>query len=154
MPQHSNRFNDRFLRRHLAENQPNSSFSVVDPNRGEKQYETQYKGVLFVVNRDHAYRDHATGPSTNPKFSGIAEGVESAIIEDAFDRWRQGKLTGMTRIAAGGPGIIFRHIPIRYNATVTDDGKIVISDYMVWQGTVGNSETWETAVSQDWKRYG
>lgn len=152
MSEHSNRFNDRFLRRRLAANTSNLSFEVKDPARDELQFSTMYKGVMFLVSRGHAYRDHATGPATNPRFGGPAEAVESAIIEDAFKRWKAGKLKGNFRIAAGGPGLIFRHIPIRYNATEVD-GVINISDYMVWQGTVGNDESWEICISQDWERY-
>lgn len=158
MPQHSNRFNDRFLRRKLGENQSSLNFSVKDESRSEKQYSTMYKGIMFLVSRDHAYRDHATGPTTNPRFGGPPESVETAIIEDAFKRWKAGKLGQMFRIAAGGPGIIFRGIPIRYNAMMLDDGVIAISDYMVWQGTVGQDDdgretTWEATVSQDWAKY-
>ena len=156
MPAHSNRFNDRFLRRKLAENQSSLSFNVKDESRSEKQYSTIYKGIMFLVSRDHAYRDHATGPTTNPRFGGPAEVVETAIIEDAFKRWKSGKLKGSFKIAAGGPGIIFRQIPIRYNAVMLDDGVIAISDYMVWQGTVGGDSketTWEKTISQDWLKY-
>ena len=153
MPRHSNRFNERFLRRRLAENPQDNSMWVVDKSRAEKQYSKVYKGVLFVINRDHAYRDHATGPTTNPRFAGPADVIENAIITDAFERWIAGKLNEQFKIAAGGPGIVFRHIPIRYNAIMTEEGKIVISDYMIWQGTVGNDESWETGVSHDWLKY-
>ena len=152
MSEHSNRFNDRFLRRRLAENQPDPGFEVKDANRAELQYTKMYKGVIFVINRDHAFRDHATGPTTNPRFGGPPESVEAAIIEDAFLRWKNGLLKETVKIAAGGPGIIFRHIPIRYNAIMTDEGSIVISDYMVWQGTVGDG-TWEKCVSSEWNVY-
>jgi hypothetical protein len=153
MPEHSNRFNDRFLRRRLQENDPKLSFDVKDSSRAEPQYTTMYKGVMFLVGRGHAYRDHETGPSTNPRFGGPAEIVESAIIEDAFKRRKKGMLKATVKIAAGGPGIIFRHIPIRYNALEVD-GTIHISDYMVWQGTVEDGQTWEKCISQDWLRYG
>jgi len=153
MTQLGNRFNDRFLRRRLEANNPNLSFEVKDPTRDELQYTTMYKGVMFLVSRGHAYRDHATGPTTNPRFGGPPEAVEAAIIEDAFKRWKKGQLKVNFKIAAGGPGIIFRHIPIRYNATEVD-GTINISDYMVWQGTVGDGNTWEACISQDWERYG
>lgn len=153
MSEHSNRFNDRFLRRRLQENKSKLTFEVKDPARDELQYSTMYKGVMFLVSRGHAYRDHETGPSTNARFGGPAEIVEAAIIEDAFRRWKTGMLKGTFKIAAGGPGIIFRHIPIRYNA-IEVDGTINISDYMVWQGTVGDGETWEKCISQDWLRYG
>ena len=108
MLKHSNRFNDRFLRRRLQEISPNQSFQVKDPSREELQYSTMYKGVMFLVSRGHAYRGHATGPSTNPRFGGPPEAVETAIIEDAFKRWKSGMLKGSVKIAAGGPGIIFR----------------------------------------------
>lgn len=159
MPKHSNRFNDRFLRRRLAENKSGLNFFVKDESRSELQYTTMYQDIMFIVSRDHAYRDHATGPTTNPRFGGPPEIVEAAIIEDAFKRWKQWKLKGAFKIAAGGTGIIFRQIPIRYNAIMLEDGYIAISDYMVWQGTVGKDENgqetiWEKTVSQDWEKYG
>lgn len=153
MPKLERRLN-RLLERRAVENKSPLHFDVKDASRPEKQYSTIYKGVMFLVSRDHAYRDHATGPTTNPRFGGPPEVVEAAIIEDAFKRWKAGKLNARFKIAAGGPGIIFRHIPIRYNAVMLDDGYIAISDYMVWQGTVGDGATWEATISQDWQKYG
>lgn len=153
MTQYSNRFNDRFLRHRFETNKVGSTFNMVDASRTEKQYITLYRGIVFVINRDHAYRDHATGPITNPRFGGPAEIIETIIIQDAFRRWKEGKLKNNYKIAAGGPGVIFREIPVRYNALMTDEGRIVISDYMVWQGTVSEKATWQGSVSQDWIKY-
>ena len=152
MSQSSNVFNENFIRRRLAANQPDPGLTVIDKNRSEVQYTKVYENVTFTINRGHAYRDHATGPTTNARFGGPPDSVENAIIKDAYLLYKADKLTKPGKIAAMGTGIIFRHIPIRYNAISTGKDKIIISDYMVWQGTI--NEEWDKAFAGvDWPRY-
>ena len=152
MSESSNAFSEDFLRRRLAANRPDSDLTVVDKNRSEVQYTKVYEGVTFTINRGHAYKDHATGPTTNARFGGPPDSVENAIMKDALRLYKANMLSKPGKISAMGTGIIFRHIPIRYNAISTGKDKIIISDYMVWQGTI--SETWDKAFAGvNWPSY-
>jgi hypothetical protein len=136
MSETTNQFNDAFLQRRLADNPKGEGFTKKPGGHSEEQFVKVYEGITFTISRGHAYKDHATGPATNARFGGSPEIVETAIMKDAYWRFKAGLLKGPGKIAAMGTGIIFRHIPIRYNAMVRGDTSIAISDYMVWQGTV------------------
>lgn len=180
MSEKLNVFNEDFLKTRLNKNKADNDLKVVDVNRSEVQVTKTVENVKFIINRGHAYKDHATGPATNARFGGPPDSVEAALIKDTLWRFREGHLSKPGKIAHFGTGIIFRHIPIRYNAIVTKENPatIVISDYMVWQGTVNvpktftsleggeqvtrqfpdTSEppkTWETALPTDnnWRSY-
>lgn len=136
--QHTRNLLNNFLAHRQADNPDLRAHSnVVDPNRAEPQYDRVVNGVTFRINRGHAFRDHATGVTTNPRFSGSVEVIEDAIIQDVLRRLNNGGLPPVRGIAQPGTGLLFRHIPIRYNA-VQAGGRIMISDYMVWQGNLND----------------
>ncbi|MGH2708813.1 MAG: hypothetical protein ACRDJF_05385 [Actinomycetota bacterium] len=90
-------------------------------------------GRPFQFNRGHGYRQHRTGPATNPARAGAAEGVETAIARDVLVRMGRGEtFTGQPpRIAdPAGPTVVVNGVTIRYNVIRLPDGTIRISDYM------------------------
>jgi hypothetical protein len=130
---------ENFFRERVAQNTGHlNAFNVVDAQRPQPQYNTSRDGRAFTINRGHAYLDHATGPKTNPRFSGPPEPVEFAIMDDVNRRLAAGGLPPVTRIALPGTAVLFRHVPIRYNAVTLRDSSVVISDYMVWQGQISD----------------
>lgn len=112
---------------------------VSKPNMEERR-EITYRGYLFQINRGHAYRDHATGPATNPRFSGPDKAVEQSIMDDAIARIEAGPLPGVVGIASPGTGVLVHGTPIRYNVVRINNARApgtyiyMVSDYMVWQG--------------------
>jgi hypothetical protein len=87
--------------------------------------------ITFVINRDLI-----TEPASKARFRGPPESVQNAIIKDACVRAKDAKLRRPETIAALGTGLIFRHIPNRYNGIQTKPATIVFSDDMVWSGCV------------------
>jgi hypothetical protein len=118
--------------------------STVVSRPGEEERRTiTYRGYSFTISRGHAYRDHATGPATNPRYSGPDKAVERAIMDDAIRRIEAGAIPKVVGIASPGMGVLVHGTPIRYNLvrikSKTDPEKFdyMISDYMVWQGDPG-----------------
>ncbi|QDV42183.1 hypothetical protein Enr13x_20260 [Stieleria neptunia] len=110
----------------------------VSKGGAEERRQVDYRGYTFQVSRGHAYRDHATGPATNPRFSGPDKSVEKAIMDDAIRRIEANAIPKVTGIASPGTGVLVHGVPIRYNLVRIKKGAAgfmyMISDYMVWQG--------------------
>lgn len=115
----------------------------VSKGDAEERRQVVYEGYTFQISRGHAYRDHATGPATNPRFSGPDKSVEKAIMDDAIVRIKANNIPKVTGIASPGTGVLVHGVPIRYNLVRIKNGKggsdfmYMISDYMVWQGDPG-----------------
>ena len=92
----------------------------------------EISGQRFQFNRGHGYREHRTGPSTNPARAGTPEAVETAIARDVLRRMQSGEtLAGRPPpIANPGPTVVVNGVTIRYNVIRLPDGRIRISDYM------------------------
>jgi hypothetical protein len=105
---------------------------------GEEKREIVYEGYTFRINRGHAYKDHRTGPATNPRFSGPDKAVEKAIMDDAIKRIEANQVPKVAGIGQPGTGVLVHGTPIRYNLIKikgnTGGDVYMISDYMVWQG--------------------
>lgn len=122
--------------------QADTSHIVSQPGQEERRA-ILYNGYRFIISRGHAYRDHATGPATNPRFSGPDMALEQAIMDDCIRRIQAGPLPKVAGIASPGTAVKVHGTPIRYNvvriksATVPNDFDYMISDYMVWQNDPG-----------------
>jgi hypothetical protein len=109
----------------------------------EERREILYKGYLFQISRGHAYRDHATGPATNPRYAGPDKAVETAVMDNAILRIEANNIPKVAGIASPGTGVLVHGVPIRYNLVKIKNPKdpntfmYMISDYMVWQGDPG-----------------
>ncbi|WP_306397481.1 hypothetical protein [Telluria beijingensis] len=109
----------------------------------EERREYTYQTYQFKFNRGHAYRDHNTGPATNPRYAGPDKAIERAIMDDAIVRIVANAIPPVAAISLPGTGVRVHGTPIRYNLvrvvsnTSANGFAYIVSDYMVWQGNPG-----------------
>jgi hypothetical protein len=134
---------ERMITTKLSEAMMADKSSVVSKEGQEERREIVYRDYTFQISRGHAYRDHATGPATNPRYSGPDKAVEQSIMDDAIKRIEANNIPPVTGIASPGTGVLVHGVPIRYNLVKiknpkkADSFSYMISDYMVWQGDPG-----------------
>jgi RHS repeat-associated protein len=94
--------------------------------------ETSSGGRDYQINSGHGYRQHRTGPLSDPSRAGLRDAVEEAIIS-AIENWLN---AGNTAPKLGGGGSIPRTdtvtiggVTIEFTFGAKPDGTIVISDY-------------------------
>ena len=132
---------DQVIADKLAETLMVDTSHVVSPPGAEERRMVNHGGQWFQINRGHAFRDHATGPATNPRFSGPDKATEVAIMNDIIARIGGAGLPAIVGIATAGTGVWVHGTPIRYNVIqlaprpgTGGQPLYMISDYMVWQG--------------------
>lgn len=131
---------ERMIATKLSEAMMADKSAIVSKPGQEERREQVYKGYTFQISRGHAYRDHATGPATNPRYSGPDKSVEQALMDDAIKRIEANNIPKVAGIASPGTGALVHGVPIRYNLVkitnpkATGGSAYMISDYMVWQG--------------------
>lgn len=133
---------DDVLKMKVSEMTASDKSADITKGGGEERRRVKYKGTWFEIGRGHAFRDHATGPSTNPRFAGPDKSIEFAIMDAILDRTSGGtKLPKVQKVANPGTGVKVHGTPIRYcaiglNGKPDTENKayFMISDYMVWQG--------------------
>jgi hypothetical protein len=130
----------KMIQMKLSESLMADKSTDITGSGSEERREILYEGYLFQISRGHAYRDHATGPATNPRYGGPDKSVEKAIMDDAIARIKADNIPKVAGIASPGTGVLVHGVPIRYNLVKIKNKKdpstfvYMISDYMVWQG--------------------